>query len=142
MDNFTSLVHLNLSLPKNDVIFDEKVDQLVRQNPGLRKLILCGMNLSDAVLTSVTRLHHLQHLKLSGSEVRFTVNGVLTLLSSRLRTLLLFGGFDVPETTDEEKKTILADMRLIAAERGKPLKWQDSGWGSGDGGFFGFELEN
>ena len=125
MDDFTSLVHLELTLPHIDFVFDQKVDRLVRQNPGLRKLIFWGLGLSDAALTSVARLRHLQDLQLEGSEVRFTVSGVLTLLSSRLRSLLLVARFNIREMTDEGRKEILDEFDRIAAERGMPLKVQD-----------------
>ena len=117
MDNFRSLVHLNLTFPHTDLAFDQKVDQLVRQNPGLRELILCGLSLSDAALTSIARLHDLQHLKLLRG-VRFSEEGVLTFLRSRLRPLLTLVTIEMNDDVAEE---ILDEIALIAAERGKPL---------------------
>ena len=123
LDNFTSLVHLELTFPHNDFAFDQKVVQLVRQNPGLRHLKLNEFDLSDTALTSVAGLRYLRHLELYGFRGRFTVNGVLALFRSPLRPLLLFAGVPVrSETTHEERKEIWDEIDLIAAERGKPLK--------------------
>ena len=54
----------------------------------------------------------------------FTVNGVLTLLRSRLRPLLRrcsVAKFDVYEMTDEGRKEIFDEIDLIAAERGRAV---------------------
>ena len=121
MDNFRSLVFLELIFEARiDLAFDQKVDQLVRRNPGLRKLVFFGLNLSDATLTSVARLHHLLELRLHGPRVRLTTNGVLTLLRSRLRTLLRVARFEVRGPTGTERQEILDEMDRIADERGAP----------------------
>ena len=122
MDNFTSLVHLELVLPVTDFDFDQKVVLLVRQNPGLRHLELFDFDLSDIALTSIGRLRDLRHVKLDGRKSRFTVNGLLTLFRSPLRSLLLFAGFVVCGTTDDEKDEITGEIDLLAAERGKPFE--------------------
>ena len=122
MDDFTSLIHLDLTLPHSDFAFDQKVVQLVCQNPGLRYLKLYDLDLSDIALTSVVRLQDLRHLELDGPRSRFTVTGLLTFFRSSVRPLLLFASMSVPEATGEERKEILDEIDLIAAERGKPLK--------------------
>ena len=125
MDDFTSLVHLELTFPLTNFAFDQKVVQLVRQNPGLRHLKLYDFELSDIALTSISGLRDLRHLELEGKMSRFTVNGLLTLFRSPLRALLLFARLEVSETTGEERKEIVDEIDLIAEERGKPLKAND-----------------
>ena len=122
LDNFTSLVHLDLTVPSINFAFDQKMVQLVRQNPGLRHLKLYNFELSDIALTSIAGLRDLRHLDLTGRKSRFTVNGLLTLLRSPLRSLLLFFSLDVHGTTGDERKEITDEIDLLAAERGKPLK--------------------
>ena len=124
MDNFTCLVHLKLRLPlaASHILFDQKVDQLVRKNPGLRLLLLAGVTLSDAALTSVSRLPDLQDLRLATRVMGgFTVNGVLTLLKSHLRSPLLVARFAVHEMSGEGRKKLDDEIALIAVERGKTL---------------------
>ena len=120
LDDFTSLFYLELDLFINNFNFDQKVDQLVRQNPRLHHLRLNCLTISDTALTSIVRLPDLRHLELHGNNTRLTADGVLTLLRSRLRPLLRLAGFTVAMNNNKRKK-ILHEIDLIAEERGKPL---------------------
>ena len=120
MDNFTSLVHLDLDLFDIDLPFDRNIDQLVRQNPGLRHLSPGNFEISDAALTSIGRLRDLRHLRMLNNRANFTVNGVLTLPRSGLRFLLTFAEVIV-EMTDEVRNEISDEIDLIDAEREKFL---------------------
>ena len=122
MDDFHFLVGLDLVFFANEFDFDPQVDQLVRQNPHLKHLQLVCLKLSDAALTSVARLPDLRHLVLYGSDVRFTADGVLTLLRSGLRHQLRFAELRYFELNGEERTSISDEIDLIAGERGKLLK--------------------
>ena len=121
MDDFTSLVVLELTLFDYEFEFDGKVDRLVRQNPHLKKLRLAGLRISVPALTCISRLPDLRSLVLYGHNVRFTMDGILTLLRRRLRHQLKFAVIGHVGISGDEKKTISDEIDLIAGERGKPL---------------------
>ena len=122
MDDFHFLVVLDLNLFAHEFNFDPKVDRLVLQNPHLKELTLVCLRISDPALTSIARLPDLRRLELHGHNVHFTMDGVLTLLRSRLRHVLIFAKLEYLEMNGAEKKSISDEIDLIAGERGKPLK--------------------
>ena len=125
MDDFHFLVVLDINVFDYEFEFDAKVDRLVRQNPHLKELHLVCLRISDAVLTSIARWSDLRRLELHGYNVRFTMDGVLTLLRSRLRHVLTLADLRHFEMNGEERKSVSDEIDLIAGERGKPLKMKE-----------------
>lgn len=118
--NYHSLTELSLTGHGETINFDEAVRNLVRGNPQLRIFDLNLFWVTDASLSHLAKLHHLEKLILDHCAHRIAADGVLTLIRGSSRKVIS----DVRISHNQFFFPVApfhAELTLIVQETGKLL---------------------
>jgi hypothetical protein len=118
-NNFTRLTDVRIRANNDEVNLDAGVSVLARNNPQLQVLKLRGFTLSDAALSALSKLTHMQKLILDTEDAVYSMDAIISLLRGPLRHVLCkFSIWHQPET---DWTSVDAEIGLISEEIGKEI---------------------